>query len=226
MKRRLAGPAVAGMVAAGLLLTACSSDGEGGDGAAAPIEGADGAGEATQEPEPEPEETEENSTPGDDGIDRPEIRVADELELVFEEPETEDPVERAIILDSQRQFEAVFAQMTTQDVENSAVGFYTAGNALLDDLEALGRIADRGRSSGGVMRFYQYDAEVLDEESALVSFCREFTRVHAVDFDSRETVEEADPGALPTHYVARLELNEGGVWQTHEKESEVDSEKC
>ncbi|MQS07682.1 hypothetical protein [Streptomyces alkaliphilus] len=224
MKRRLAGSAVAGMVAASLLLTACSSDGEGDEGAAAPIEGADGAGEATSEPEPE--ETVEDPTPEDDDIDRPEIRVADDLEMVFEQPDTDDPVERAVILDSQRQFEAVFAQMTTQDIENSAVSFYTAGDALLHDMEALGSIADRGRSSGGVMRFYQYEAEMLDDESALVYFCRDFTGVHSVDFDSREMVEEADSSALPTHYVARLELNEGGIWQTHEKESEVDSEKC
>ncbi|GAB3121892.1 hypothetical protein GCM10027160_39940 [Streptomyces calidiresistens] len=225
MKRRLAGSAVAGLVAASLLVTACSSDADGGDdGAAAPIEGADGAGEASGEPEPE--EPTGDPTPEDDGIDRPEIRVADDLELIFEEPGTDDPVERAIILDSQRQFEAVFAQMTTQDVENSAVGFYTAGNALLEDGEALAEIMAENGSSAGVMRFYNYEVKNLEENSAVVEYCRDFSEVYDTDFETGEVVEEADPTATPTHYVTRVEINGIGVWQTHEKFAEAGDVKC
>ncbi|MCE7080193.1 hypothetical protein [Streptomyces sp. ST2-7A] len=226
MKRRLAGPAVAGMVAAGLLLTACSSDGEGDDGAAAPIEGADGAGEATEEPEPEPEEPAEDPAPEDDGIDRPEIRVADDLEMIFEEPDTDDPVERAIIADSRRQLEAVYEVATNHDPENGSVSFYTQGNALFREMGLIEIFLEEGSASAGKMVYFGWGVEMLDDASALVTFCRDFSDVYTKDFTTGEVIEEADSEALPTRYVNRVELGENGVWQTHEKEAEVDSPQC
>jgi hypothetical protein len=74
-------PLAAGVLGAALLLTAataCSSDSESDE----EIEGAQtGEGQA---PSDDAEPTESEATPSDDGIDRPEIRVADSLELIFE----------------------------------------------------------------------------------------------------------------------------------------------
>ncbi|GAB3112390.1 hypothetical protein GCM10027160_14430 [Streptomyces calidiresistens] len=225
MKRRLAGSAVAGLVAASLLVTACSSDADGGDdGAAAPIEGAGGAGETGEDPTPE--EPAGDPTPEDDGIDRPEIRVADDLEMVFEEPETDDPVERAIILDSQRQLEAVYEVVTNHEPENESISFYTQGNALLREMGLIDIFLEERSASAGRMFYFDWGVEILDRESALVTFCRDYSEIYTKDFATGEVIEEADGEALPTRYVNRVELGDNGVWQTHEKEAEVDSPRC
>ncbi|GAB3129049.1 hypothetical protein GCM10027160_55010 [Streptomyces calidiresistens] len=225
MKRRLAGSAVAGLVAASLLVTACSSDADGGDdGAAAPIEGADGAGEASGEPEPE--EPTGDPTPEDDGIDRPEIRVADDLEMVFEEPETDDPVEKGALLDNEWQIRALYEVITTHDSENSSLSFYTDGDALLQDLDLIQRAIDQGISSAGRMRYFNRVAEVTDGDAALISYCRDFTEVYTKKLATGEVVQEADPDALPTHYTSRLELGDNGVWKTVDMSFDLESPEC
>ncbi|MBB0245837.1 hypothetical protein FNQ90_17420 [Streptomyces alkaliphilus] len=224
MKRRLAGSAVAGMVAASLLLTACSSDGEGDEGAAAPIEGADGAGEATSEPEPE--ETAEDPTPEDDDIDRPEIRLPEDLNLIFDKPEVEEADEAAVLVDAEWQVKSIYEVISYHDVEGSSVSFYTQGQALLENMEMLDRILERGITTSGEIRYYDYEVNILPGEAAVLTYCRDFTGSVTHDFSTREVVQEADPDALPTRYVARLEKGDQGVWQTVEEELERESSQC
>jgi hypothetical protein len=120
-------PLAAGVLGAALLLTAataCSSDSESDE----EIEGAQtGEGQA---PSDDAEPTESEATPSDDGIDRPEIRVADSLELIFEGEPTGDPVKDTILGDSEWQIKAVYEVLTTHDAENSSIGFSTQQPAL------------------------------------------------------------------------------------------------
>ncbi|WP_165985736.1 hypothetical protein [Streptomyces sp. YIM 98790] len=207
-----------------LLLGGCSGDGNGGDDEIA----ADSDNGRSESPQPdETEEPAESPAPAEDTVERPDIQVADFLTLEFEEAETGDPVADAVLADTQGQIEATYEVLTTHDQENSSIGFYNKGQALIGEMDFIESAIDQNATSGGVMRFYRWDVELAEGgASATVSYCRDFTEVYDMDIDTREIIQEADPDALPTRYLTRVEKNGSGVWQTVELQPERKSEQC
>jgi hypothetical protein len=102
------------LAGAALLLTGCAGARDDG------IATAGSGGEPADAPEPT-----EESEPEDEVLERPAIEVGPDLELVFEDRETGDPVMDAVLLDNEWQLKAVFEVLTTHDQENSSVAFYT-----------------------------------------------------------------------------------------------------
>ncbi|WP_130797037.1 hypothetical protein [Streptomyces otsuchiensis] len=216
---------MAGAVAAGLLLTACGSDS--GDDEIAGVDDA-AASEAQDEDEPEgdqPDDAAEDEADGD-GIDRPDIQVADSLELVFEEPDTGDPVKDAILTDSQWQVKSVFEVLTTHDIENESVSFYTTGESYREDIAALNNIIDQGGSSAGIMKFSGYEVSSLEGDTAFVTYCRDFSEAYNIDFETGEVIGESNLGVLPTRYEVRMQKNDIGVWQANATSNERRSKRC
>ncbi|NJP65476.1 hypothetical protein [Streptomyces spiramenti] len=218
--------ALAAVAAAGLLLSACGSD-----AADEEIAGVD-RGEtrdddaANDEPDTDADDGDETDAPAEDAVDRPDIQVADSLEMVFEEPDTGDPEHDAILTDSQWQIKSVFEVLTTHDLENSSVGFYTTGESYMQDMEALEFLVSEGRTSEGEMRFYKHRVTESDGSVAFVEYCRDFSQVVGTYFETGETRSEANPDAEATYYKARLQVNDLGVWQTTDTEIEESSSKC
>jgi hypothetical protein len=218
-------PLAVGVLSAALLLTAvtaCSSDSESDE----EIEGAQTGGEETpaeddaETPEPDP-------VPTDDGIERPEINVADDLEMVFEDESTGDPVEDAILRDSEWQVKAVYEVLTTHNWEDSSISFYTQRDALVREMDLVESVLDEGHASAGVMRYFNREVTTLEgQDAAIVTYCRDFSEVYTTDFETGEVIEEADSDAQPTLYTTRVEQNNAGVWQTVSKESERESPEC
>lgn len=216
---------MAAVATVGLLLTACGSDdaerpaGLGYDQSQNDEPANDEPGKAT--------DTEVgNEPPAQDSLDRPEIVVADTLEMVFEDPTDAEPVQQQILFDNEQQIRAVFEVLTTHDRENSSVGFYTTGEALANDLGVLDKVIERGRTSGGVMKFFHREVTAVDGDVAFAEYCRDFSEVHSIDFATGDVVEEADTDAPPTFYEIRLERNDEGVWQTTDTSAEGASYRC
>lgn len=168
------------------------------------------------------------STPSTgDGIERPDIEVADTLELAFEAVDnTTDPVERAVLDDNEWQIKSVYEVLTTHDTENSSIGFYTRGAALVDAIEMIEAEMEDGRTFTGTMEFFDREVTSVNGDAALVSYCRDITGVSPMDFETGEVWTTPDVEIPPAHYISRLERNDFGVWQTVSTEIEEEAPQC
>ncbi|WP_345025789.1 hypothetical protein [Streptomyces sedi] len=205
------------VAASALVLTACGGDDSGKDDEIAGVETPSDEPEASEDPEP----TEEP----DDG--RPEIDLGADYENVFEGEPTGDPLVDAALRDNEGFENAVAEAIVHHDVERPALRYFVAGDALIKTLNALSNIQEGGNTSTGVVRYFDRNVTILEgEESATFSYCRDFSQVVTVDFETREVVSEEEPDAMPSFYSGRMELNEAGVWQTVAFEQESESPEC
>ncbi|NJQ05255.1 hypothetical protein [Streptomyces lonarensis] len=211
--------ALATVAAAALLLTACGDDAD--DHSTGPDQSQAQNGDAANDA---PDS--DTVAPPVDDIDRPDIEVGDSLQLVFEEPDTGSPEHDAILTDSQWQIKSVFEVLTSHDLENSSVSFYTTGESYRQDMEALEFLVSEGRTSAGEMRFYNHRVVSSDGSVAFAEYCRDFSRVVGLHFETGEVRSEATPEAKPTYYEVRMQRNEIGVWQTTDTDIEESSSKC
>lgn len=201
-----------------MVLVGCAGD-NGDDG----IAGVDDA--ATSNPDEEEPSDDAEPSSDDDAVDRPDVRVADSLEMIFEEVETEDAVEEQVIRDSELQILSVYEVVTDHGAESS-VSFYTAEEAFLWDMDFLESVMDRGLTSTGTMRYFNQEVVVLSEDTASVTYCRDYREVATADFETGEVTEEADDSAPPTFYETFLRKNDEGVWQTVAREYDQESGQC
>jgi hypothetical protein len=65
-----------------------------------------------------------------------------------------------------------------------------------------------------------------DDGAAIVTYCRDFSGSVTNDLQTGKVVEEADGQAKPTRYVARLEKNDLGVWQTVDEDAQSEATEC
>ncbi|NJQ15542.1 hypothetical protein [Streptomyces bohaiensis] len=216
--------AVAAVAAAALALTACGSDDA--DEEIAGLDQEQAQDDEAADDAPDEDTDADAQPPADDDIDRPDIEVAESLQLVFEEPDTGNPEHDAILTDSQWQIKSVFEVLTTHDLENSSVGFYTAGESYMQDMESLEYIIEEGGTSEGTMRFTGHRVLDVEGDVAFVEYCRDFSEVQDTRFDTGEVEFEANPDALPSYQKVRLQKNDLGVWQTTDTEIEQESAKC
>jgi hypothetical protein len=219
MKRHFAAPVVA-VLAAGLLVTSCSGDGGSADG------GIPGAGTEEKTPEAgndEPEPTDEEPDPADDDIERPDIALPDEVINVFEEVETDDPVELAVLADQERYLNAVDEAVTSGGTDRPGHGFYADGDALISDLEYITGMHEDNLSFAGTTRYYNREVTVREEGVATTVYCMDLSGTHLFDVDSGERTADSGENFL---YSSRLVKNELGVWQTVFYTSEKGAEEC
>ncbi|MCE7082158.1 hypothetical protein [Streptomyces sp. ST2-7A] len=217
---------VAGVAGAALLLTGCSSSDTGEEND--PIAGAE-----TAPAEPVEEEADDEANGGDeaaeepeDSIERPEIDLGDDLENVYEDKETGDPVKDAILRDSQGFQDAVAEGLVHHETNRPAMTFYLTGEALANSVQLVQSAIDQGLSSTGTSMYFGYEVTMYDDSSAGVLFCRDFRDVATIDAETGEVVEEANASAKASQYVTRVELNDGGVWQTTEYHFYREAEEC
>ncbi|WP_103529213.1 hypothetical protein [Streptomyces sp. SM12] len=207
MKRHVLVPVVA-VATAGLLLTGCSN------GDAEPDD--DIAGVDTSEPadtdEDEPAEDEE---PGedepDDGIDRPEIEVADDVENVFEESVTDNADESAALADQERYISAVDEAVNTGDLDRPGLRFYASGDGLASAVDYVTSMHDGNLTFAGTTRYYQRSITLREDGVATTSYCVDFSGSYLVNTETGEREPDDD---VPFFYTSRLERNGDGVWVT------------
>lgn len=217
--------ALAGAVSTAVLLatlTACSSDSDSSDD---PIQGAP-SGQPSASDSSSPSAPEPEPSTKDDGVDRPEIVLPESLELLIEPGGTNDPVEQSILYDNEQRISSIYAAMAAQDTQSPAISFYNGQGAQGRTVRVLERVIEDNTVTAGVVRYFKREVDILDEGSATVTYCRDFSGAYDVDVDTGEAVSEIEPDAEPTFYTERVELNAEGVWHAVEYGTEAGASEC
>ncbi|NJP65766.1 hypothetical protein [Streptomyces spiramenti] len=214
---------IAAVLATGLLATACGGSDDSTDDA---LPGVDTTSSAS--PEPTDEESEEGEDGSgedelpDDGIDRPEITLPDDVNNVFEKVDTDDPVELAVLADQEHGINAVDEAITSGDTKVPSLPFYQADMALLESVEVIASMHDDKLSFGGTTRYYNRSLEMQSETAAVSSYCRDTSESYLIDLETGE--QEPDGGT--THFTSRQQVNDAGVWQTVTLEARDGEGRC
>ncbi|NJQ14444.1 hypothetical protein [Streptomyces bohaiensis] len=210
MKRHLVLPVVAAATA-GLLLTSCSSGDSEPDDDIAGVQSPSPSEDDEGSEESEDADAEADTDAPDDGIDRPEIDVPDDLEKEFEPVDTDDPDELAVLADQEQYIWAVDEAITSGSADRPALAFYSDGEGFINSIEFVSRFHDEGYSISGKVEYYNRSVTLRDEGVATSSYCADFREAFMVDIESGEKYPEDSEQFL---YASRLERTEDGVWQT------------
>ncbi|MET9681822.1 hypothetical protein [Streptomyces coeruleorubidus] len=201
---------------AALLLTACGSGG--GDGASSDkIAGADSADSPSASP---------SVSASADGIDRPEIKLPEDMKLTFEGRQTGDATKDAILADNERTVSTVWQAMAYGDMKKSGMAFYYTDNALVGVYQYAKGAITKKTSWAGTLRYFDRQVTVLDKKSAALTYCVDESKA---DLKNRETNKLQGTKTTPNSYVfynLGLKKNEDGVWQTWDLTEDRGSQKC
>lgn len=214
------GAGLALFVAASMSLTACGGDSDSGSDSKDKIKGAE---TSTQPTSPKPSAS---STPMDDGIDRPEIKLPADVHNVFEDTTTGDPKKDAVLADNAHAITAIDEAVTNGDPKRPALKFYLKDAGLLSALQYFKTYYEADLTYTGTTRYYDRRVTFLKDGSALVNYCSDESKANS---KNRKTnvVQKHTPGPRDYgYYTSQLAKNELGVWQTIKMSSEGGEEKC
>lgn len=192
---------LAALAAATLLVTAC-----GGDDSPPSDDKVEGARKSSP--------AESSPTPPADG---PEIELPGSVELVFEDWESDDPEEQAL-LDSGAQSERATYEAITQDPPNpdsEAVAYYHAKGtgAWTDTQKWIGDFKDANATVEGKVSFRSPVVEVHDNGlTGSLRYCADESEVKTVERGSGKVLSAAKPGDV-VQYSLMLQKGDGDVWQ-------------
>ncbi|WP_103504829.1 MULTISPECIES: hypothetical protein [unclassified Streptomyces] len=223
MRRPISTSVVAAVLATGLLATACGGSDDSTDDS---LPGVDtGASEPADPTEDESDdgdtEPAEDEAP-EDGIDRPEINLPDEVDNVFEVVDTDDPVELAVLADQERSINAVDEAITTGDTEVPSLPFYLADTALFGSMDYIVGMHEDGLSFAGTSYYYNRTLEMQSDTAAVTTYCRDASESYLIDLESGER----EPESGTTYFTARQQVNDDGVWQTVTLTADREDELC
>ncbi|MFW6691331.1 hypothetical protein [Streptomyces sp. MAR4 CNX-425] len=212
--RALPATAMAAAAALSLLLTACGDD----DGDASSDDKIQGADKAKDSPSPSPSEPE---TPG-----RPEIKLPDDLELIFDWPSTGDDTKDAVLQDAELRIRAVDLALVEQDPVHEAYRFFSGGEVAADTETYIQAYVDEKARTTGRTRFY--DAQITMDEPGVADliYCEDQTKSFDMYLEP-EKVNRTEPSN--DDYIvhqARLRENDAGVWVTEQNIASKGAEQC
>ncbi|WP_431043803.1 hypothetical protein ACQUSR_19195 [Streptomyces sp. P1-3] len=206
MARRPLLTAAALAASAALLLTAC---GGGSDDGKKPdkIEGAEEGGKKSPSPSKSPE-----SDPI--AAKRPQLKDQEGFSTVFDGWSSDDPKQNAVLLDGKYQALAVNSAIFKQDPEAPEVKFYYAGPALVDAQEWVAGFKKNGHTLTGTLRYYDPHVKLTSDGVATLRYCTDESKAFSKDLKT-DKVDRTEPSPKSyVLYVAALEKNSEGVWQT------------
>ncbi|MCT7352311.1 hypothetical protein N4P33_08995 [Streptomyces sp. 15-116A] len=201
---------------AALLLTACGSGG-GDDSSSDKIAGADTGKSASPSP----------SAPAPaDGIDRPEVRLPDDMKLVFEDRETGDAQKDAILADNERAVSTVWQAMAYGDLKKSGMAFYYTDVALMGVYDYAKNNIAKNTSWAGTLRYYDRKVTVFSKTSAAVTYCVDESKADLKDRKTNKLQRTKTSSNSYVYYNTAVKKNEDGVWQIRDLYEERGSQKC
>jgi hypothetical protein len=200
---------------AALLLTACGGD-DSDTKANDKIAGAETSAQATSSPTTPPSAT--------DG--RPKIELPSDLELIFEDAETGDPVQDAVLADNAERMRAVDAAITGTDPKGEALGFYNTGKALEAAVSWVNAFEKAGATITGEVRYYDRKVTLKNDTSATLTFCADESKGFSKDKKTGKIAKTPVTKNSYVQYNTRLDKNPDGVWQTSQIISTRGAERC
>ncbi|MFI9616057.1 hypothetical protein ACIHCM_30990 [Streptomyces sp. NPDC052023] len=215
MKRRTLPTAVALATSAALLLTACGGANEQ-SGTNDRIEGADSGAPASSPP----------SATASGPDDRPVIKLPDDVENKFENWQTGDPAEDAVLSDVAATVNAVDDAILRGDTDSAAVAYYRQGSALVSAQKWIQAWLDEDLSFTGVTRYFNPDIKVADKDTAAVVYCADESKAYNKDRKTGK-VDKSPSGESPyVTYSTQLKKSSKGVWQTTNVVSKRGDKTC
>ncbi len=202
---------------AALLLTACGSGG--GDGSSSDKIAGAGTGEsASASPSP--------STSAD-GIDRPEIKLPDDMKMVFEDRQTGDAEKDAILADNERAVSTVWQAMAYGDLKKSGIGFYYTDTALTGVYNYAKNNIAKNISWAGTLRYFDRQVTLFDDKtSAAVTYCVDESKADLKDRKTKKLQGTKTSSDSYVYYNAGVKKNKVGVWQIWDLTEDRGSKKC
>lgn len=202
-------------VSAALLLTACGSEGD--DSSSDKIAGADTG--ATNSASP-------SVSASADGIDRPEIKLPDDMKMVFEGQQTGDAIKDAVLADNARAVSTVWQAMAYGNLKKSGMGFYYTGAALTGVYDYAKSNIAKNVSWAGTLRYYDRRVTVFDKASAAMTYCVDESKADLKDRKSGKRQGTTTSSDSYVFYNAGMKKDKAGVWQIWDLSEDRGSQKC
>lgn len=200
---------------AALLLTACGSGGD--DSSSDKIAGAGTRGTGSPSP---------SVSASPDGIDRPEIKLPDDMKMVFEGQQTGDAAKGAILADNERAVSTVWQAMAYGDLKKSGMAFYYTDTALTGVYDyAKGNIA-KSMSWAGTLRYYNRQVTVFGKTSAAMTYCVDESKADLKDRRTNKLQGTKTSSDSYVYYNAGVKKDKAGVWQIWDLSEDRGSQKC
>ncbi|WP_053638898.1 MULTISPECIES: hypothetical protein [Streptomyces] len=203
--------------AAALTLSACGSDDSSGRGADE-IAGADTDSAPSGSPSPSPSATA--------AVGRPEVKLPEDLELIFEDAETGDSVKDAVLADNAERMRAVDAAIAGTDSEGKALGFYNTGKALEAAVSWVGQFEKANATVTGQVRYFDRNVTLKSKTSAALTFCADESKGFSKDKKTGKVAKTPVTKNSYVQYNTRLDKNADGVWQTSQIISTRGAAQC
>ncbi|MGW4377559.1 hypothetical protein ACWEJ7_28335 [Streptomyces albidoflavus] len=204
-------------VAATLVLSACGAD-EAPSSAKDTIDGAE-KGESAQKASPSAEPSK--------AAGRPEIKLPDDVDNVFEGWKTGDKTKDAILADLEQNVDAMSDAILRGETESPKVAFYRQEEALVSSVKWVQAWLDEDLSYTGTVRYYQPDVVLSGDSSAGVGYCADESKA----FNKNRKTGKVDKGSNADdspyiRYVMQMRKSDDGVWQAVGGNSKRGDAKC
>ncbi|MEU4484098.1 hypothetical protein AB0H94_04250 [Streptomyces purpurascens] len=216
-RRALTTAAAAFATAAALLLTAC---GGGDDSSSDDIKGADSASSSPSA-----------SASASADVDRPDVSVPDDLDLVFDFEKPSDQESAAALDDAANYIRALNHGITKQDPEDPAFQFYASGQAAQYAHSQIKEYADGGWTLTGKDRYYQAEINPVDESEKVktvnVTFCEDQSKVYGKEVKSEKIHRTKESLASYQKFTILMTFVQGKpVWRAQQVTVEGKAEEC
>ncbi|MGW0813282.1 hypothetical protein ACWD00_08535 [Streptomyces viridiviolaceus] len=158
--------------------------------------------------------------------DRPRITLPKGVENKFENWETGDPSQDAVLSDVAQAVNAVDNAILKGDADSATIAYYRQGEALASAQTWIQAWLDADLTWTGVTRYFNPGIKVADEDTAAVVYCADESKAFNKDRTTGK-VDDSPSGESPyVTYSTQLKKNSEGVWQTTEVQSKRGDGTC
>jgi hypothetical protein len=216
VKRRSLPVAAALAATTALLLTACGS----GDDSSKDNDKIAGADTGDTKTSASP------STSATDSAQRPKATLPSDVTNVFESWKTGDATKDAVLADASRRIDALDYAITQGDADESVLGFYYKGDALVGASQWVKEFVDAKKSMTGETRYFKPSVDVYAKGKATLTYCSFEGKAYVKDKKTGKADKTPVTNKSYLLYSTRLEKSDKGVWQTAVLNSERGNTTC
>ncbi|MGB8944115.1 MAG: hypothetical protein WCD21_28370 [Streptomyces sp.] len=220
--RHLPVAAVSLAAAAALLLSGCGG-GDDKDSGKDKIAGADDGGKKSASPGDEKSDAPK--------IDRPEMKLPSDVDIVFDKANVSDPDKAAAATDAENFVLSIRHGIVKQDVEDAAYKFYSEyqGPAFKYAKDQIKKNVDAGYTVTGEQHFTGTKVEVVkNKKSAVVSFCSDATKFFSKEVKT-EKVHRTKPSVTDFaswEILMTASDSSKGLWRAKQAQVRDGAEEC
>jgi hypothetical protein len=145
---------------------------------------------------------------------------------VFEDTETGNPEQDAIIADVVQRINAIDMGISQSNPDLEAVEFYSAGGGLDSARNFINIGAENGETWAGTAEYYDFTVD-MEGGNALVAYCADITELQSKIVETGEVLPKPEDAQNFSHTQVIVVENDLGVWQVTRvfpRDEEMDQE--